>query len=173
MLQSEVGVQGSAWRKPAKYDQLQSGHLDFSIEGLFERARDLGIYFVYPDAGAEKRYRKQIKYPYCISCCKERDFNSGAIKRITVNESMLNPDMDTNVGIIVDDLCSKGGTFLGTASKLRQIGFKKIILVVTHCENTIFSGDLLTSDLVDEVVVTSSIPFDRNTTDYIKLKIKD
>ena len=59
--------------------------------------------------------------------------------------------------IIVDDLCSKGGTFILTASKLREMGATEIYLVVTHCEDTIFSGDILKTDLIKKVYTTNSI----------------
>ncbi|MBL4931955.1 hypothetical protein JK634_09070 [Clostridium sp. YIM B02565] len=42
------------------------------------------------------------------------------------------------VAIILVDLCSKGGTFMLTEEKLKEMGAKEIYLAVTHCENTIF-----------------------------------
>jgi ribose-phosphate pyrophosphokinase len=37
------------------------------------------------------------------------------------------------------------------------MGAKEIYLVVTHCENTVFEGDLLTGDLITGIYTTNSI----------------
>ena len=63
---------------------------------------------------------------------------------------------DCNV-LIVDDICSKGGTFYHSAKKLKELGAKNIYLYVSHCENTILEGDLLTSGLIEKVFTTDSI----------------
>ena len=44
-----------------------------------------------------------------------------------------------------------------TAEKLKEIGAKDIYLVVTHCEDTIFDGDILKTDLIKKVYTTDSI----------------
>ena len=44
-----------------------------------------------------------------------------------------------------------------TASKLKEMGATQIYLAVTHCENTIFEGDLLSSDLITKIYTTNSI----------------
>lgn len=67
----------------------------------------------------------------------------------------------------MDDLCSKGGTFMLTASKLKEIGATEIYLVVTHCENTVFQGELLTSDLITGIYTTNSIL----SKDHEKIKV--
>ena len=111
-------------------------------------------FLFYPDAGAEKRYSKQIKYGSILSAQKERDFLSGNIKKMTITGELPNKPFRT---IIVDDLCSKGGTFMLGAEKLKDVGATEIYLVVTHCENTILDGDILKTDLIKEVYTTDSI----------------
>ena len=112
------------------------------------------IYLVYPDAGAAKRYGKQIAYKKILTASKERDFKTGFIKNLEINGEVENKGFKA---IIIDDLCSKGGTFVLTAAKLKEMGASEIYLVVTHCENTIFEGDLLTGDLIKEIYTTNSI----------------
>lgn len=112
------------------------------------------IYLVYPDAGAAKRYEKQISYEKVLTANKERDFKTGYIKKLEINGEIEN---DKFKAIIVDDLSSKGGTFMLTASKLKEMGATEIYLVVTHCEDTIFTGDVLTTDLINKVYTTNSI----------------
>ncbi|MGY0373368.1 ribose-phosphate pyrophosphokinase [Clostridium sp. JNZ J1-5] len=112
------------------------------------------VYLVYPDAGAAKRYGKEIEYEKILTGSKERDFRTGFINKLEINGDMRSKSFKA---IIVDDLCSKGGTFMLTASKLKEIGATEIYLVVTHCENTIFQGELLTGDLITGIYTTNSI----------------
>ncbi|BCZ46513.1 hypothetical protein psyc5s11_25800 [Clostridium gelidum] len=112
------------------------------------------LYLVYPDAGAAKRYGKQIKYEKVLTASKERDFKTGYIKKLDIIGTTQSTEFKA---IIVDDLCSKGGTFILTASKLKEMGATEIYLVVTHCEDTIYSGDILKTDLIKKVYTTNSI----------------
>ena len=124
-------------------------------EKLIRSLENENLFLVYPDAGAEKRYSKQIEYKNILTATKERDFKTGRIKSLKINRSA---EIDNEfIAIIVDDLCSKGGTFLLTAEKLKEIGAKDIYLVVTHCEDTIFDGDILKTDLIKKVYTTDSI----------------
>ena len=43
------------------------------------------------------------------------------------------------------------------ASQLKKLGAKSVSLVVTHCENTIFDGDIFKTDLIDKVITSDSI----------------
>lgn len=112
------------------------------------------LYIVYPDAGAEKRYTKQIKYDKILTCSKERDFKTGLIKKLEINGTVSEKTFDA---IIIDDLCSKGGTFTLTAEKLKKMGANNIYLVVTHCEDNIFKGEILNTDIINRIYTTNSI----------------
>ena len=59
--------------------------------------------------------------------------------------------------LIVDDICSRGGTFFYSAQKLKEAGATDIYLYVTHCENTILEGELIKSGLVTRIFTTDSI----------------
>ena len=103
----------------------------------------------------QKRYNKQFNYENIITCQKERDFNTGRIKSLKL-ECPEKIKIDT--AVIVDDLSSRGGTFQYTAQELKeQLGVDNIYLIVTHCENTIFEGEVLTGNLIDMVYTTDSI----------------
>ena len=108
----------------------------------------------YPDEGSVKRYASSISYPYAFGV-KRRDWKTGQIMGLDVigeSESIK----DSNI-LIIDDICSRGGTFLHSAKKLKELGANKIYLYVTHCENTILEGELLTSGLIEKVYTTNSI----------------
>ena len=57
----------------------------------------------------------------------------------------------------MDDICSRGGTFTHTAAALKEAGAKEIFLYVSHCENTIFKGSVLTDGQITRVFTTNSI----------------
>jgi ribose-phosphate pyrophosphokinase len=108
----------------------------------------------FPDEGAMKRYASKSRLPYAFGI-KKRDWETGVIEGLDVAG-----EIDQIVGrdiLIVDDICSKGGTFYHSAKKLKELGANKIYLYVTHCENTILEGELLTSGLVEKVYTTNSI----------------
>jgi phosphoribosylpyrophosphate synthetase len=67
--------------------------------------------------------------------------------------------VDCNIAIIVDDLSSRGGTFIGSAQALRKAfpNIEEIVLCVTHCENTIYDGEVLTGTDITKVFTTNSI----------------
>lgn len=137
------------------------------LNGMLNLAKEKGIYIVYPDAGAEKRYSKQLKYPNILTCSKTRDFNTGNINSIVLKgyENATN----CKTAIIIDDLCSKGGTFSGTATELYKHlpNLKKVILCVAHCENKIFEGDILSGKNIDKVYTTYSILNEENKHDKL------
>lgn len=94
----------------------------------------------YPDAGAAKRYSSKITHPYMVGY-KVRDFKNGRISRLDV----LGYAGAKRV-LILDDLCSYGGTFILAGKALKELGAVDIYLFITHCEKSIFEGNLLKDD---------------------------
>ena len=124
------------------------------LDIIYRKEPNSNIYIVYPDGGATKRYGKQISHDKVLTCTKDRDFSTGYIKQLTINGEV---PTEPFVAIIIDDLSSKGGTFMLTAQKLRELGATEIILIVTHCEKTIFCGDIFATDVINKVITTNSI----------------
>lgn len=119
-------------------------------------------YLVFPDGGAEKRYAKQVDCKNILTALKHRDFKTGFIKSLEV----IGEAKEGFNAIIVDDLCSKGGTFMLTANKLKEMGANKVYLAVTHCESSILDGDVLKENSpIDKVFTTNTLMNDL----YIKL----
>jgi phosphoribosylpyrophosphate synthetase len=61
--------------------------------------------------------------------------------------------------LIVDDCCSRGGTFVHSSKLLKRSepakflpGAKKVFLMVAYCENTIFEGELF--DHIDMMYIS-------------------
>ena len=59
--------------------------------------------------------------------------------------------------VIVDDICSYGGTFYYAAKALKELGAGNIYLHVDHCENSVLEGDMIKSGLIKEIWTTDSI----------------
>ena len=115
---------------------------------------DKELTIFYPDAGAMKRYSKMIKTPYVFGN-KVRDWETGKIQGLEViGDQQLIEGHDI---LIVDDICSRGGTFYYAAQKLKELGAKDIYLWVSHCENTILDGELINSGLLKKIYTTDSI----------------
>jgi len=89
----------------------------------FNRDED---FVCYPDATAHKRYSKMGDYNAIIGM-KDRDFETGWIKNLELFIPSGKSVNGKNV-IIIDDICSKGGTFIMTAKKLRSRGAKSVTL---------------------------------------------
>ena len=59
--------------------------------------------------------------------------------------------------LIVDDICSRGGTFLHSAKALKAMGATNIDLYVSHLENYVWEGEMITSGLIRTLYTTNSI----------------
>lgn len=106
----------------------------------------------YPDAGAAKRYGVP-DMEYGIGN-KFRDFETGDI-----TDYAITGDVRERV-LIVDDLCSRGGTFIEAAIQLKGAGgAKSVSLLVAHCENNVFTGDLFNH--IDTLYTSESNLLDR------------
>lgn len=108
----------------------------------------------YPDDGAAKKYSKLFDGMEYIFGIKNREWRTGKIKSYTLNEPSSVAGRDV---LIVDDICSRGRTFISAAEAIKNAGAGKVYLYITHCENSIFDGDVLTSDLIEHVYTTDSI----------------
>ncbi len=108
----------------------------------------------FPDEGATKRYSGMFSLPYAFGI-KKRDWQTGQIQGLDIAGS-TELIKDATI-LIVDDISSRGGTFYYSAKKLKELGAGKIFLYISHCENTILQGEVLTSGLIERVYTTHSI----------------
>ncbi|MDR0563844.1 MAG: hypothetical protein LBG78_02750 [Azoarcus sp.] len=130
-------------------------HNNALIDALMKRlnldsGRDV---LFYPDQGCAKKYEGVIRFPF-LTGHKKRDWGTGKIQSLDI--SGVIPPAPFNV-LIVDDICSYGGTFLHAARKLKELGAGKIWLYVTHCENSLLKGELVQSGLIEKIYTTRSI----------------
>lgn len=134
----------------------------FILESINQSGADA---LFFPDEGAMKRYSSMFNMPYAFGM-KKRDWETGQILGLDI----INEDNIKNKNVlIVDDICSKGGTFYHSAKALKAAGAKNISLYITHCEDTIAWGDLPDSGLIDQVYTTKSIAPDYFTGGWITI----
>ncbi|AGI12006.1 putative ribose-phosphate pyrophosphokinase [Bacillus phage BPS10C] len=123
----------------------------------FNKSKD---YLMFPDSGAERRY-KNLKGFKTLVGHKKRDFETGKILSFEVYGEMEHG----HKVIIMDDLISKGGTFVGkfdgeysgAAVSLQKMGASKVYLLTAHCEDGIFEGEILKTGFIDHVFTTGSL----------------
>lgn len=126
---------------------------------------------VFPDKGAATRYENSGYENSCIFD-KTRNPQTGRIERMELKQGNIPQGARC---IIVDDLCSAGGTFLNAGKILKEMGATEVYLLVTHCEPRVFTGQLLNEDSPIEMVFTSTSMMneDHLKIEYINLKIED
>ena len=125
-----------------------------NITKVIAQIGEENLMMFYPDEGAMKRYSALADKPFAFGI-KKRDWATGQIKGLDV--SGATELIEGSRVLIVDDICSKGGTFYHSAKKLKELGAKEVYLYISHCENSILQGDVLTSGLIERVFTTDSI----------------
>lgn len=139
---------------PALFDRVVIAEPANHIARAIAKSNPDVIFF--PDEGAMKRYTDLI-FNDCLGRAfgmKKRDWKTGTIQGLDIYGDNV---AGKNV-LIVDDICSKGGTFYHSARKLKEAGAASISLYITHCEHTIFDGELLKDNgLIDKIYTTDSL----------------
>jgi ribose-phosphate pyrophosphokinase len=120
----------------------------------FDPGRDL---LLFPDAGAQKRYHDLSELYLHLVGLKYRSTSTGGLS----DSHVLGAEqiaLDAQI-IIVDDLCSYGGTFLRAAETVNAAVDRQVTthLVVTHLEPAVYLGTLLSSGLFASVTATTSM----------------
>lgn len=89
----------------------------------------------FPDKGAKDRYEYEQTDKPILYCSKVRNTETGELSGFKIE----NPEEYEGGDItVVDDLCDKGGTFVGIAKELRNLAPNaKIGIFVTHMVNPI------------------------------------
>lgn len=115
-------------------------------------------YVMFPDEGACKRYSDNIKLENTLVGYKQRDWETGNIKSLSLLGKNEYNDQKVKV-LIIDDLCSYGGTFKYSAEEIKKIiPNSEIYLFIAHCENSIHQGELLKDNgLIDKIYTTDSL----------------
>lgn len=131
-------------------------------------------HFISPDSGASKRsfetckdlvvaFTELVDFFDLIECSKHRDMISGKILETIIPVS----DLNAEDSIMVDDICSKGGTFMGLSAKMAEKNSGDKYLVVTHFEGTADLNKLKAAG-IKKIYTTNSIGNFETPDGYIK-----
>lgn len=140
-------------------DRTTGKKYDFAKDVIDYTNLDINkAWFVFPDGGAAKRYNADA-YPNVIICEKIRAFNTGKIKEIKayIEKQTTIPEKDAPI-VIIDDLCSYGGTFVGAIKAIEtdlNIKSESNWLVITHAEEAMMQADI--PNTFNKVFSTDSI----------------
>lgn len=143
-------VKSSTWIE----SRMVQSFISRTIEKVKAMNNSEELVVVYPDKGARNRYSKLTKVESDLYGEKVRNQETGEITSFDLIGEVPSNEIPV---LIVDDLCSKGGTPYFTARKLREKGFTgKIYLYITHTEETIFKGKLVSEDSELEKIFTTN-----------------
>jgi len=123
----------------------------------------LDVVLISPDVGATKKTRKvaeDFNPPITvIQGEKKRDLKTGSL---VPGECVLHIpegfDLKDKDCVIIDDICSKGGTFIALAKELKKYSPKSIILLVSHYEGTADISKLNEAG-ISAIYATDSLPY--------------
>lgn len=160
---------------PVTIEKLNSYRPGLAHEIDYSLAEDVITYtgintndawFVFPDKGAAKRYNYEA-YPNVIICEKVRNFATGKIEGIKahIHKETKRPKENAPI-IIIDDLCSYGGTFVGAIKAVENdlsIKSDNNWLIVTHAEEAMTEGSV--PETFNKVFCTGSIAAPRGSVD--------
>lgn len=125
---------------PALIDKCEAWTPINEIVTVIKETKPDVIYF--PDAGAMKRYEELVRSTVhytgvegfrIIHGDKKRDWSTGKIIGLDIVGEVKPGE---NV-LMIDDICSYGGTMFYSAKKLEELGAGYIDMYVSHCENSI------------------------------------
>jgi len=147
-------------------DQIQ-GFFNIPVDNLLpdslfveymreKKLTEMNAVIVSPDVGGTRRARRIAKYLHMkIALLEYRNTSDTDEKIINVVG-----DLAENA-VIVDDMIDTGSRLIAASSILKDRGVKRVYACATHA---VFSGKIsdLENSMVDELVVTDSIPLDNS-----------
>lgn len=138
------------------YAIMPKRYINKAINSIFNAQPDSSLFTIFfPDEGASKRYSDLFPDFNITFGIKNRDWATGKINGLEIFGNLDN--IKGHDILIIDDICSKGGTFYHSAKKLKELDAKDIYLFITHCEPTILEGEIFKSGLIKKVFTTNTI----------------
>lgn len=124
---------------------------------------------IFPDMGAQKRYKNLLTDDIRLfTGFKKRNFDTGKI----IGLELKGDGKQVRKALIVDDLCSRGGTFIEIAKECMQLDIHDVSLIVTHLESNVYTGQIF--DYVEKVYTTDALePFLKDALDNKKINISN
>lgn len=110
---------------------------------------------VAPDLGAIKKARafaKQLNLEFAV--IDKRRLSIEQVEVITIIGDVKGRDV-----ILVDDLCSTGGTLVSAANACKEAGAERILAAVTHGLFVGKAEELLSKSPIEKIFVSDTVPF--------------
>ena len=153
---------------PALLDRIKVVTSESYVKQAIEEIEDKENLILFtPDEGAMKRYSEYEMFKIYPSTfgMKNRDWKTGKI----LSYEILHPEVVKGKDVlIIDDICSYGGTFYHAAKALKAAGAKSVSLFVTHMEKSVFNGDMYKEDIMKNIYTTDSLFREEWKTPYSK-----
>ncbi len=135
------------------------------VEKKYNHKKNLVI--VSPDAGGVERARafaKQLQSSIAIIDKRRETANVSQIMNVI-------GEVDGKNAIILDDMIDTGGTTIQAASALKEKGATRIIAACTHAVLSGNAVEKLNNSVIEEFIVTNTIPLDSKKQMCTKLTV--
>lgn len=125
------------------------------------------LVIVSPDAGGVERARSFARMLQCSIAIIDKRREAANVSQI-MNVIGNVKDSDT---IILDDMIDTGGTIVQAAAALKDKGARHVVAACTHAVLSGSSVDKLNESVLEELIVTNTIPFDSKKEKCKKLTV--
>ncbi|MDI9336957.1 MAG: ribose-phosphate pyrophosphokinase [Alphaproteobacteria bacterium] len=149
--------------------EIPVDHLDSAVIFIpyIQKLNLDNIVFAAPDVGSSKRVREIAIYfsAEMVICDKHRS------RANEIASMVLIGDVKDKHVIIFDDICDTAGTLTRAAQLIMDNGAKSVRAVITH---PVLSGNAyqnINNSVLEELIVTDSIPFKPDAVACPKLKV--
>lgn len=111
-------------------------HSDISViesekpTAFLKSVADKNDVICFPDKGAKERYANLVPDMPTIHCEKVRNQQTGEITGMTLVTNGV--DIKGKKVLVMDDICDKGGTFIGVANLLKPLEPVRLTLAISH-----------------------------------------
>lgn len=163
-----IAAYQNAFRQPTEHLEAMKLFVDH-FQSLAATDR---VALVSPDAGGVKRVRA---FQAALELCSNRQISMAFMEKQrsqgkVTGESFVG-DVNGRTAIILDDLISSGTTLVRAAEACKNNGATRVIAVATHGAFTANAELVLSETVIEQIVVTSTIPPFRLSTDFASNRI--
>ncbi|MGQ9570305.1 MAG: ribose-phosphate pyrophosphokinase [Thermodesulfovibrionales bacterium] len=125
------------------------------------------LVIISPDAGGVERARFFAKILQCsIAIIDKRREGVNVSEVMNVIGDVKNKDT-----LILDDMIDTGGTTTQAAGALKEKGAKRVVAACTHAVLSGSAIDMVNNSVIEELIVTDTIPFDTKKEQCKKLTV--
>ncbi|MDD7319122.1 MAG: ribose-phosphate pyrophosphokinase [Prevotella sp.] len=158
-------------------DQIQ-GFFDVPVDHLYASGVILpylqslkldNLVIASPDVGGIKRANTFAKYLGCplVMCNKTR------AKANVVDTMQIIGDVKGKNVVLVDDIVDTAGTITKAAAVMIEAGAKSVRACASHCVMSGPASERVQNSMLEEIVMTNSIPYTKNCTKLKQLSVAD